>query len=479
MRIKVILISIIVSVSSCSVVNTTESFNEIQLKTDEKINSKIIWNQGEEKAKEIELAVNNLLGKTLSVSEVVQIALLNSPSIQATYEEVGIAQADLVQAGILQNPIFNIERRFPGKALELDIAQDFIDLLFIPLRTKVAENALEATKRKVVSEVIEHATKTKLAYYELQARMQELEMLQVVSQAMDASALVAKKIFHAGNIIELEMQNEQNLANEARIDLALAENDVIQERERLNVMMGLWGKNINWEIEKRLANPLKEDPDGTGLERLAISERLDLAAERKRLDAFGNNINLSGYGAMISEAVINLHSEIEPDGEVTRGPSLQIPIPIFNQGNPQRVKALAIFRQKAAHFMQHSIEIRSEVRAKFSKMRTARKRTEFYQREVLPLKAKILEQTQLQYNGMFMSIFQLLQAKRDQIEAGRNFIDALKDYWIARTELELAVGGRIKNVSTVSKTSMPSQVIDYPESAKSNAILNHQHHQGK
>ena len=129
-----------------------------------------------------------MLGKTLSVSEVVQIALLNSPSIQATYEEVGIAQADLVQAGILQNPIFNIERRFPGRALELDIAQDFIDLLFIPLRTKVAENALEATKRKVVSEVIEHATKTKLAYYELQARMQELEMLQVVSQAMDASA---------------------------------------------------------------------------------------------------------------------------------------------------------------------------------------------------------------------------------------------------------------------------------------------------
>lgn len=479
MHIKIILIAIIVSVSGCSVVNTTESFNEIQLKTDEKINSKIVWNQDEQKAKEVDIAVKKLLSKTLSVSDTVQIALLNSPSLQATYEEIGIAQADLVQAGLLQNPVFSIERRLSGKSLELDIAQDFIDVLFIPLRTKVAENTLEATKRKVASEVIEHASKTKLAYYELQSHMQELEMLQKVSQAMDASALVAKKIFHAGNIIELEMQNEQNLANEARIDLALAENDVIQERERLNVMMGLWGKNINWEIEKRLANPLKEDPDGTGLERLAISERLDLAAERKRLDAFGNNINLSGYGAMISEAVINLHSEIEPDGEVTRGPSLQIPIPIFNQGNPQRVKALAIFRQKAAHFMQHSIEIRSEVRAKFSKMRTARKRTEFYQREVLPLKAKILEQTQLQYNGMFMSIFQLLQAKRDQIEAGRNFIDALKDYWIARTELELAVGGRIKNVSTVSKTSMPSQVIDYPESAKSNAILNHQHHQGK
>ncbi|HMO19112.1 MAG TPA: TolC family protein [Oligoflexia bacterium] len=479
MHIKIISIAIIVSVSGCSLVNTTESFKDIQLMTDEKIDSKIIWNQDEEKAKEIELAVNNLLTKTLSVSDAVQIALLNSPSLQAIYEEVGVAQADLVQAGLLQNPVFDISRRFPGKAFELDIAQDFVDLLFIPLRTKVAENALQATKRKVASEIIKHAAKTKLAYYELQAHMQELEMLQAVSQAMDASALAAKKIFQAGNIIALEMQNEQNLANDARIDLAMAENDVIQERERLNVMMGLWGKNINWKIEKRLPNPLKEDPDGTGLERLAIFERLDLAAERKELDAFGNNINLTGYGAMISEALINIHSETEPDGNTTRGPSILFPIPIFNQGNAQRAKAIAMFRQKAADFMQHSIEIRSEVRATYNKMRTARKRTEFYQREVLPLKAKILEQTQLQYNGMFMSVFQLLQTKRDQIEAGKNFIDSLKDYWLARTELELAVGGRIQNVPIVSMTSAQSEVLTYPDRSKNNASMSHQHHHGE
>lgn len=479
MHIKIILIAIIVSVSGCSLVNTTESFKDIQLMTGEKINSKIVWNQDEQKAKEVDIAVKKLLSKTLSVSDTVQIALLNSPSLQATYEEIGIAQADLVQAGLLQNPVFSIERRLSGKSLELDIAQDFIDVLFIPLRTKVAENTLEATKRKVASEVIEHASKTKLAYYELQSHMQELEMLQKVSQVMDASASAAKKIFQAGNIIELELQNEQNLANEARIDLSLAENEIIQERERLNVMMGLWGSNIYWEIEKRLPNPSNEDPDGTGLERLAISERLDLAAERKELDAFGSSINLAGYGAMISQAVLSFHSEAEPNGDTTRGPSLEIPIPIFNQGDSQRAKALAVFRQKAAHFMQHGIEIRSQVRATFNKMKAARKRIAFYQKEVLPLKAKILEQTQLQYNGMFMSVFQILQTKRDQIEAGKNFIESLKDYWIARTELELAVGGRIQNVPTVSMTSTQSEVLAYPDHLKNNASMSHQHHHGE
>lgn len=454
--IKIFSLIVFALISGCAAVKHGEGFDDVQNLTQSRLDAKLIWNADEKAAQEINGAVMRLLGRMLTVSDAVQIALLNSPTVQAVYEDVGVAQADLVEAGLLQNPTFLIERRFSGKALELDIAQNFIDLFFISLRTRVAEESLQAAKLRVASAVLEHAAKTKEAFYGLQAELQSLEMRRAVSRAMEASALAAKKLFEAGNIKALDKQNEQNLANEARLELAMAENEVVQKREHLNILLGLWGQNTNWTIAERLPDISENDPDGSGLERLAITERLDLQIERTKLDTLGRTINLAGYGAIITDATLGVHSEREPEGATTRGPSFEFTIPIFNQGQPQRAKAYAEFRRQAALFMQRAVEIRSEVRAAFTKMRVARKRAEYYQREVLPLHAQMLEQTQLHYNGMFMSVFELLQAKRSQIKAAEEFIEALKDYWLARTELELAVGGRIKETPLDSAPAIDS-----------------------
>ena len=61
---------------------------------------------------------------------------------------------------------------------------------------------------------------------------------------------------------------------------------------------------------------------------------------------------------------------------------------------------------------------------------------------MLPLRHEITEQTQRQYNAMLVGAFQLLQAKQAEFEAGVASIDALRDYWIARTELEQIQSGR-------------------------------------
>jgi outer membrane protein, heavy metal efflux system len=467
--------ALLLLMSGCATLDTTKSFEDVQALTGRKVNSKLIWNHDESTAKEIDSTINKLLSETLDVDDAVQIALLSSPSVQATYEEVGVAQADLVQAGLLQNPTFLIERRFKGKALEMDIAQNFIDLFFIPLRTKVAENTLEAAKLKVAGAVIEHSAKTKEAFFELQASMQMLEMRQAISRASDASALAATKLFKAGNIMELEMQDEQNLANEARLQLATAENEVIEKREHLNVLMGLWNKRINWKVNNRLQNIPANNPDGTGLERLAVMERYDLQSERRNLDALGSTINLSGYTSMLSDAVLSAHSEREPEGSRSTGPSLEIPIPLFNLGGAQRARAYAEFKQAASQFVQHAVEVRSDVRSSFTKMRTARQKATYFQQEVLPLQARMLDQMQLQYNGMFKSVFDLLEAKRKQIEAGEQFIEALKDYWLSRTELEMAVGGRIENVPTMPEPEVSS---DHSILPKKDATNTAQHHHG-
>ena len=109
-----------------------------------------------------------------------------------------------------------------------------------------------------------------------------------------------------------------------------------------------------------------------------------------------------------------------------------------------------------------AIEIRSQVRAARNRMAAVRARADYYRRVVLPLRAKVVDQTQLQFNGMFASVFQLLQAKQAQIDAGREYLESLRNYWIARSELEKAAGGSLKGLSLDSPSTMPAATQPMP-----------------
>jgi cobalt-zinc-cadmium efflux system outer membrane protein len=66
---------------------------------------------------------------------------------------------------------------------------------------------------------------------------------------------------------------------------------------------------------------------------------------------------------------------------------------------------------------------------------------------VLPLRHRIVEQTQLEYNAMQVGVFPLLQAKQAEIDAGREYVEALQQYWLQHVELERAAGGRLQQDS--------------------------------
>ena len=127
-------------------------------------------------------------------------------------------------------------------------------------------------------------------------------------------------------------------------------------------------------------------------------------------------------------------------------------------------------------------EIRSQVRAAANRMRAARARAEYYRTAVLPLQAKIVQQTQLQFNGMFIGVFQLLQAKQAQIDAGRGYIQSLQNYWMARSELEKTVGGSLQSLPTEMPATMPATLPSTTQPAGSEMPPGegqpHHHHHG-
>jgi cobalt-zinc-cadmium efflux system outer membrane protein len=430
---------------------------------------RIVWNRGSEADAEVERAVEELLQPELTVEAAMQIALLNNRRLQATFEELGIAQADLVQAGLLSNPVFMGEVRFPPHPhtpYELDVSQDFLDVLLRPLRKQVAEAQFEGVKLQVAQAVIELASQVRAAYFTLQGAEQALDMRRSIALAFEASADAARRLHDAGNITELELANEQAALGEARIGLAEAEVVALDAREALVSLLGLWGARTEFSVAPRLPDlPLQEIPP-EDIESLAVSQRLDLAGSWAEVEALAHALGLEDYAAWRQGIEGTVHVEREPGGATTIGPSLAIPIPLFDDGTAARARAFALLRQGEQRHAALAVEIRSEARRARARMFSARQRAEFYRDDLLPLRSAIVDQTQLEYNAMLVGVFQLLQARRAEIEAGQASIDALRDYWIERTALERAVGGRLAEAGVSPAPEPPPERVPAPENTE-------------
>lgn len=456
----------------CVSIPERPGFQDIQSDVAQRIDRQIVWNQNSPADLATSDEILQILREPLTVDEAVQIALLNNHNIHATYEELGIAQADLVQAGLLQNPVFEVQLRFPGnpsKPWELHVVQNFIDVFFIPLRQRIAAAAFEATKLRVANAVLELATHTRRAFYQLQGTQQLLEMRMTATQALEASVELAQHQHAAGNISDLDLANQRVSFEQVRIDLATTEAQQLEYREQLTALMGLWGPEASlWKIDMRLPELPTEEIMPEGFESLAVSQRLDLQAARQQIESLAQEAGLAQYSGLVPELNIGVHGEREPEGETTWGPSIGLPLPVFSQGQPEIARATARLRQSQQRYVALAVQIRSEVRAALNRMLAARQLAEQYQKVMLPLREQIVEEAQLHYNAMQIGPFQLLAAKQAELESGARYIETLANYWLARADLEQAVGGQI------SPTLQPT---DHKES-ESAVSQEHKNHGG-
>ena len=367
----------------------------------------------------------------------------NNHTLQATYEELGIAQADLVEAGLLRNPIFTFERRFPGQAAEIDLLKEFIDIVLLPLRKRIAAAQFEAAKLRVGHEILKTAAEVRAAFYEHQGDQQLVDLRKTVAEATERSAETALKMKEAGNLRNLDLANEQATHAQAKIELAKAQGEAVQSREKLNKLMGAFGAQTNWTVASRLPELPGGEVSTSQLESRAIQQRLDLAAARQQFIAEARARGIARAEAILEKAEFGAHYEREIEGTYSIGPSVNVPIPIFNQGQPASARASAKMRQAGQRYLALAADIRSDVRAARDKMLLSRREVEYFKSTALPTRTRVTEESQLEYNAMQIGPFQLLQAKQEEVKTGAESVEALRDYWVARAELEKAVGGSL------------------------------------
>jgi cobalt-zinc-cadmium efflux system outer membrane protein len=456
----------------CTSTNPKAAFEDVGRHVAARTGQEVRWMRDDAEQDEIEKAVASLLRTKLTAQSCVGIALLNNRTLQAEFESIGISQAELAQAARLKNPEFSGSWRLPTHAptvlnAEYALAQDFLDLLMLPTRKRIAARNLEGAKLRVAHEVLKLSEETQAALYTMQAHQQFAQHLGVIVEVNEAAADIAKRQHDAGNINDLELLNQQAVHAQSRLDLAKTEAHVRSGRERINRLLGLWGKQTAWQIADALPPlPDKELPL-ENLESIAVTRRLDLAAARGDVLAVASALKLKKSFRYLPGVSIGVDAESDLDHSWVVGPTLALEVPLFDQGQGQVAKLAAEYRRAQRSFEALAVNIRSEVREARDALIAARDAAEYHAKVLLPQRQRILRETLLQYNAMQKSNLELLAAKEREQLGEREAIEALRDYWLARAQLESAVGGSLtRDVPPLNPTVPP---------AKQNESKEHQH----
>lgn len=442
--VRVAALAIIVGIGGCASFSKDGGFSSIDSVAKERLGKDVKWVRSDADADNVQATVKKLLASALSVDDAVQIALLNNRGLQATYAELGIAEADLVQAGRLSNPRFaylNAHSSDEGK-IERALTFNVMQLITMPLATRLERGRFEATQWRVATEVLQVAAQTRKAYYSAISAQQTATYMQDVKVSAEAGAELARRMASAGNWSKLNQAREQVFYAESTAQLARAKQNAIAQREQLVRLMGLWGDDTKFRLPERLPDLPKAPNEITDIEAVALRQRLDIRAMKRDMDSLATSLGLSRATRFINVLELGPADVREGTSAVKRGYEISVELPIFDWGGARVAKAEAIYMQAVNRAAAVAVNARSEVRESYTGYRTAFDLARHYRDEIVPLRKRISDENVLRYNGMLISVFELLADAREQVVSVNAYIESLRDFWLADADLQMALTGK-------------------------------------
>ena len=392
-------------------------------------------------------AVRDLLRRGLTVDTAVQIALLNNRGLQAAYNDLAIAEADLVQDSLPPNPTFSISRIAGNGALEIErrVVGDILALATLPFRSEIARQRFQQAQLRAVLETLRLAADVRRSYYRTVAANELVGLLTDAKSTAESTAKLAQKLGETGSLNKLDQAREQVFYAETTADLAATRQEATSSRERLARLMGLWGSDLSFRLPDTLPTLSRRPSALPSIEVDAVSHRIDLQIARIELDTLAKSLNLTEatrFVTLLDIAGIDRKTR-DPDGAPfrERGFDIQFQIPIFDGGEVRVRRAAATYNEAFNRLTEKAVNVRSEARDAYRVYRSTYDIAGQWQREVLPLRKIITEEMQLRFSSMQVDVFALLVETRQRIAALRAAIDAKRNFWLAQSDLTTAING--------------------------------------
>jgi cobalt-zinc-cadmium efflux system outer membrane protein len=386
-----------------------------------------------------------LLGGPLTPETAARVAVVNSPAVQAAYARLGVAHGELVHALRVPNPRAEGAIRFRKSGspdIEILATIGLSELAFLPLRSDAAQASLEAERLAAVAFVVDLTFDVREAFVAYQAAEQILELDKSVLAATQASADAAAHLHEAGNLTDLDLANERAFAEEARVAARRAETARTEARARVSELMGLAPASEWTAATTRLPDPPAEELPVEHLEQRALTQSLDLSIAKLRATAADKRATAAEVEGIIPELRAGVSARREGDWGI--GPAATLEVPLFYQGQGLTEVARSERSEQQALGASLGFSIRTAARTAGDRLTAARANAVDYRDVLLPLRQRVLDESELQYNAMAIGVFQLLAAKRDEVQTARSYVELLREYWTARAEVERIGAGRMR-----------------------------------
>lgn len=443
--------------AGCSTPSADGGFNAVTQLAKDRTGQSASWQRTEGEVRIARERVAELLKQPLTADGAVELALLNNKGLQADFQELGIAETDLVRAGRLRNPSFAFSRLAGGGAVEIErsVVFDVLGLITMPVAKQVEQGRFEQAQLRAAYEAVGLAADTRRAYFMAVAAQELARYYGQVRLAAEASNDLARKMVQAGNFPKLTQMREQAFYAEATAQLARAQQQAVADRERLTRLLGLSGDQVAFQLAERLPELPRIATAPKAAEQTALDKRLDVLMAKRNTESVARSLGLTKSTRMLNVMNLGYKNKSATGAERENGYEIELELPLFDFGTTRVARAEATYMQAVNRTAEVAVNAQSEVRESYSAYRTAFDLARHYRDEIVPLRKRISEENLLRYNGMLIGPFELLADAREQVGSITAYVEALRDYWVAETNLQTALTGRSPGASVTTRASSP------------------------
>jgi len=435
--------------AGCASVNIDQALRETNQTAQGFTQGKLELSRTEQQRQARSQLGEQLLAKPLTMDDAVQMALANSPSMQALVAQSWADMAAANQAGRIGNPVFTFERIRAGDELELGrlLSIGLLDLLTLPQRQVISRNQVAQAKTQLSGTVVEQVSQVRQAWVRAVAAQQVLGYADQVNRSAQASAELARRMQEVGNFTKLQRARQHAFYADSTAQLASAQHAVTAAREELVRQLGLTdAQAAHLKLPDRLPDLPKEPKTAGDVSASALQQRIDVQLARLQLDVSGKSQGLTLLNSLLDvEAGVRRDTVFDnSSGEKShrRGYELEIRLPIFDWGGAQRAGMNAQSLAAANRYEAVVRSASSQLRESYSAYRTAYDLAKHYRDEIVPLRKVMAEENVLRYSGMLIGVFELLADSRDQIASVMQAINAQQQFWLADAGLSSALIGK-------------------------------------
>lgn len=414
----------------------------------------------------------------LTLPAALALAFTRNPDIRRQYARLGLAHADLQDAARISNPTLSLAWLNPAGGgrdqTTRGISASFADLLLLPARRRLSAAEFQRVELAVGSELVALAHKVETSWYAHVGALQVAAMRDAVAVAAENESALAQRFHEAGNISRLELDLRQAAAAQARIQALRSRSEVAATRAQVAGLLGLRAE-ANWQAVERLPAPPDVPLSRNELLQRALTQRLDLAAVRGEVAMLEDSLDVAARWRLLGSVDAGYKHEHEPDDSKLSGPTLNLELPIFNQGQGAVARAEARLLDARAREQALALTVENDVTSGLERLALARDITENYRSGLLPGTASAVARQQERVNFMLVSVFELIRTKRDEYDAWQGYFESVRDYWVARSALRAAIGGLLPGDEALPPATIGAEDIVAPGAEPDRRDEQHEH----